>query len=1699
MSQAPSGMESTPLQAYLASRCGEPMGPDEVRTLLLPLFEQTRAAHERGQVAPLCGLSQLFVTGQRAWYPEAQALAPKRSPDALQKVDRARSVAFEVTAEICVSEGERDDQRVLVPGEPVVRPGLLPGWVSWEHELRHHDPLTDIFSLGMLLGAAALGMDLGSPEALARFAEHRDNLFTLHPGLHPVLAKLIARATEPSRRRRAQDLPGLMALLDHYREHAAEARLDLRELLDRPQPDRSPRQVVQARLRERLFEISRRNRLLYFKPTLQSLNLTVSSVPLQLDVAGLSPDALCTWSGSFEKELTQGDAIPLGRYLRFEDAPYASGILDQIRSQDRRNRTDYGFSQLRLILAFLDWHNLKDEKEERIHSPLLLLPVTLEKRKGVRDSWILRPQSTQAEVNPTLAHHLQSVYGLSLPATLDLTQTPVRDFHARLAEAISASEPAVTLRLLEKPQLKLVQAKARASLERYQRRLAPTGRGLRRSGDVDYSYSRDNFQPLGLQLFLKKVKPAPFPERELVERAPAARGLNVVAPVPGTDGVVERRLYQLETERARNPYDWELDLCSVTLANLNYRRMSLVRDYDRLLSEDTPNPAFDAVFSTEPRATPEPPPPPAWPGASTHVVAADPAQVRAISRAHSAHSYVIQGPPGTGKSQTITNLIADHLRHGKRVLFVCEKRAALDVVFYRLKQRGLSRLCCLIHDVQDDKRPFITELKETYEAYLANPGRLAEVEAERSQKVFGLEQDLTTVARFCQAMGAVDPRAGLRLRELYARLIALGEGHPEVGEAEAETLPPYALWTSHGAAVRTLAQTLEDAGQAPIFARHPLRWLAPELAGSEQPLTRLQAALEVATPGVRELARLSGLALGVEAQGTLGEAGALLEAAAVLQPFLSGSLRALLAPEDASVAALRAGLVELRGLEAQLAEAAERTTRWKEKLPQDEVAAALAQAKAVEAHPMRWFLPSWWRLKKVLQARYDFAGHAVAPAWSQVLGALEAEYALEGRRDAQLRVLRERFGVEDVVALGSQVERLHAPEAPSAVRELCDRARSGAVTAEALRALAGLRETLARLQQALAGVLLPLDALPLPAVPLALEGVGGALALVPRVLPLLAALRDAPALHGVLVARDWTPTQLEAALLLASVRRLHRSHPEAASLDGVQLGLVLERLSAGEVALRDLNASLISERAHAAFLEKVQRSSLPAAGLPLEEREWKKHFAKGRKELEHEFAKVMRHRSIRDLAEDADTRAVLAQLKPVWLMSPSSVADTLPFEQGFDVVIFDEASQIPLEESVPALYRAPQVIVVGDDKQLPPTDFFSSRGGDDEAGDPQGTEGPELQSGSLLTEAAGALPSQLLAWHYRSRSESLISFSNAAFYDRRLLTVPDCRTLGALTPIDAGAPSAETVLDRPVGFHLVPGAVYEKRTNPAEAEYVARLVKALLEKRSGVTLGIVAFSEAQQTTIERALEALAASDAGFRELYEAEQQREEDDQFCGLFVKNLENVQGDERDVILLSVCYGPDRRGKMLMNFGPINKRGGEKRLNVVFSRARRHMVVVSSILPGAITNDYNDGASCLKGYLAYAEAMSSGNAGAARRILGGLTAERDLSGSGHAGDPVLQSIAQALRARGLEAEVAVGDSGFRCDVAVRRPGEARYRLGILVDLGEGEDPQGILERGVLQPAVLGAFGWRVERVLAKDWQQRRSEVLERLLQAAA
>jgi hypothetical protein len=411
--------------------------------------------------------------------------------------------------------------------------------------------------------------------------------------------------------------------------------------------------------------------------------------------------------------------------------------------------------------------------------------------------------------------------------------------------------------------------------------------------------------------------------------------------------------------------------------------------------------------------------------------------------------------------------------------------------------------------------------------------------------------------------------------------------------------------------------------------------------------------------------------------------------------------------------------------------------------------------------------------------------------------------------------------------------------------------------------------------------------------------------------------------------------------------------------------------------------------------------------------------------------------------------------------------------------------------------------------QLPPTNFFSARRPDDDEQLQIEEDGElveyDLESNSFLNHAARNLPSRMLGWHYRSRSESLISFSNWAFYGGRLLTVPEEQLTPAgraeltASTADAAATNAVELLNRPVSFHFLRHGVYQKRRNRAEAEYIAELVRALLFTESRPTIGVIAFSEAQQEEIETALQRMAETDDNFRERLEAEFEREEDNQFAGLLVKNLENIQGDERDVVIMSVCYAADASGRMRMNFGPINQSGGEKRLNVAFSRAKHHMALVSSIRSSAITNDYNDGANCLKNYLQYAQSSSVGDTAAAIRILQSMSLSRLEEGQRRAAhNAVVEQLAAALRSDGYLVDRAVGQSRFRCDLTIRREGDSVYRLGILVDTADYYRQSDLIERDVMKPELLRAFGWRVAVVLSKDWWDDSNGVLMRLNQIA-
>jgi hypothetical protein len=1681
------------------------VGTEDVLGAALPLIEQVAALHEQGLIAPLNGVDALRVSMGHLWFPNSLAREPQIDEWALHVADRERTSRLDVTGRY--SE-RRDgagvqvaDRTVAAAGERETRQAYYPGYVAWEQKAGHHDQLSDIYVLGLILGGLALRRDLASAEDLQIFVHARRDLMRHNPRLHPVLSQIVEKMTELDRRKRPQDLRQIANALTHYREQdiaAEEAEEEPLDLSDRGKV----RRRLHEKLRDRLFEINRRNRLIYFRETGGTVNLTVGSMPNVIDHQTIKPGQLFYLNGRLDLKRP----IDLNAWLQFQDYGYLAASLDRIRLDAMHDAREYGFSQLRLVVAFLRWTNLKEAPDERINSPLIVAPATLTRRKGVKDSFRLDVRAAEAEINPALRYHLRKLYDIRLPETVDAADMDaIRALHADLAQQLEQSAKGVELALVDTPRITLVHRTARRKLDDFRRRTARVG--VKDYGGIAYSYTRPNYEPLGVQIFERDIRVSRAPVWQLAEAGGQSRPAPVAEDLDESGGAqpaepeatqLDRAFYAVDSGATAGSHDWELDLCAVTLANFNYRKMTLVRDYNDLIGSYAWSHAnFDRLFSDEGRPAFEP-----HPAAADDymVLPADPSQAEAVGRAGNGESYVIQGPPGTGKSQTITNLIADTVARGKGVLFVCEKRAALDVVFHRLKQTGLGDVSTLIHDSQGDKKAFVEELKGIYEAWTSKKPR--DDVAKRRQALTGeIASRLAELERFSSAMTAPVEPGGPRLRDLIEERLKCGDAGADLPAGVKAALPGWQAFQAAKPAARILRDALIAAGYDGVLARAPIRLLRGDLAQAEDAAARVERALprvKAALAGVAAAAADMRAFLGAPAMAweDMLQLGAFCRA---IQPIAEAGQLAVLDAGHPSAEKLVADLQKFAKAEAA-ATACEATCGWPKDADVPDLPGLIAAAKKHEGKFFAFLSGDWRRARRAVRTHYNGKAESVVMALLQLA---EMQRTAANRDQARAEMEKE-CGFAVTPEIHAALERAWTGAdltdiERDAVR-VCLADDGGAEVVQFAAQSAGLR----RVEGELGAIFSGYGRLTHQAIAASVEELEGNTGQIAEFAGLLNELdktdvRIAQALRVL----DLPLEQIEVAVLDSAIGAVFRRNRALDRFDSAKLEEIVADLQKRHGELRRLNSQFAVNASHQGFHSDVTRSNEPTVGLRREEIHWRQEFRRGRKTLENEFQKSRAYKSIRELFAGEAGRA-LRRLKPVWLMSPLSVADILPLEEGlFDVVIFDEASQIPLEDAIPTLYRSRQMIVVGDEMQLPPSQFFASgSGGGDEEDVAQELFVYDLNADSFLNRAAGALPHVLLAWHYRSQHEALIQFCNKAFYKGELQTIPPVAELPKREPIlvhaaDDAKTFAAAALQQPLSFHRMQNSPYGDQRNPGEAAYIGRLVREILTAQKGLSIGVVAFSQAQQSAIESALNALAATDREFRAALDAEEEREEDGQFVGLFVKNLENVQGDERDVIILSVCYGPGANGRMLMNFGPINQNGGEKRLNVIFSRAKRHMMVVSSIDGAAITNTYNMGANALRKYLAYAQAASVGDADAMAAALAEYAGgdAREAEGDGQL---VADQIADELRARGFVAVRNYGQSGLKCHIAAKGKGrgaDGDFRLVIQVDDSAHYGDADLAARYVVKPGVLAAFGWDAMTVLAKDWHVGRAKVMERIV----
>ncbi len=938
---------------------------------------------------------------------------------------------------------------------------------------------------------------------------------------------------------------------------------------------------------------------------------------------------------------------------------------------------------------------------------------------------------------------------------------------------------------------------------------------------------------------------------------------------------------------------------------------------------------------------------------SYEVFDADSSQICAVLAAKEFDLVLVEGPPGTGKSQTITNLIAEYIFAGKKVLFVAEKRAALEVVWRRLEEAGMSEACLELHSGKTSKAEFYASLKKTIDT--AAPQARKDLQAELEQ----LETTRRRLNEFYHALHMPLPQRGISPRKVLDALCQLG-----IGKADSDR-----IWFEW---MRTWDYS--------TFMR--ARNIVVKIA---------------------EFVQRHG------APGQLGFWGSQLEA---LLPDLYDSLRRCIG--------------ETRLLLSELSQRAQAV---------DDLGLDFENIRqTILAREQTW------------RGHIDRFEQSVQPCthWSQRMSV---------RRWMDLRLLHR---------LLRQQSRLSETQ----LRSIVEMARS------LLHTQASLRELLRLLQAdaSLSGLENASLQQQLTVVQKWYEDRD--LSLLEKVVQFNLLLKEAEQ-NGLgtcirlaiddETAAEWLVPEFELTYYRGLWREACQLRPVLRDYDSESMRSLVQNFAEQDQYLLKINRLRVKLK----HFEGIPRYKAEGGGL---------------EKINREMFKSRRHKPIRRIMAEAGE--AIQAIKPVFMMSPLSVALYLPPDSvRFDLVIFDEASQVKPEDAVGAILRGNRLVVVGDSKQLPPTTFFDRIMDDDTANENSIDAYYDLSEGmeSILDMVNAALPPasprrQRLRWHYRSKHESLIACSNYLFYDNDLVVPPS-------------AHKHEPVLG--LHFHHLPQTTYDRggtRKNLEEARIVAEAVKEHVRSTPELSLGVVAFSVAQQEAIEDAIELLRRSDPQFESdlhLFEGHHP------FEPLFVKNLETVQGDERDVILISVGYGRDKDGYLSAHFGPLNQQGGERRLNVLITRARYRCEVFSNITYQDVPEDAQArGVQALRTFLKFAQ-------------TGEIEPETH---RGEPTNPFEESVKKAIEELGYEVHCQVGSAHFYIDLGVVHPKDHNhYLLGVECDGAPYHSSRTARERDRLRQQVLEQRGWRIHRVWSTSWYRENAreraelkEAIERALIAS-
>lgn len=1046
----------------------------------------------------------------------------------------------------------------------------------------------------------------------------------------------------------------------------------------------------------------------------------------------------------------------------------------------------------------------------------------------------------------------------------------------------------------------------------------------------------------------------------------------------------------------------------------------------------------------------------------------DVSQMDAVLAAQQGRSFILHGPPGTGKSQTITNIIADTLYHGKRVLFVAAKKAALDVVHRRLEQIGVAPFTLELHSNKSKKSDILEQLSKSIETAKLAQTIDFEQEAQRLDQAKEAISDYVNILHQKQAVGW----------SLYDSITAL-ESHSDnhfsknsISEVVIEQLNAtlWQQWTDWLPQFQAIIKLITHPSDNPLATFNLPNYslsVSDEISAQTQSLINL-------LPGVQAQSQLVSKAIlfpfsitsktdwekFIEVSNALQN---LPDVHLELLQFLANKENHDIYEEWSSA---------FHQYQAVLKSILENYNRI---ILSTDVSTTEIEWKQAQ---QSWFLPKWLRKRKIKKQLVAFKKSPFSEE-SEIEELFTHKNQLQ---ELQIFLQQSRFTAV-IESLKSLYKEEHTDLSDVDNKALLIQNLSTITNNWGRNALSQWTEVLQEKKLQYSDEIKQSN-------PSAIAD------LIKLTKTFNQEKNSYQALTGICFQEqeEWnkkTTTQLH---------NIQSNLPHLKNwINYVQLREQGEKLhlqwliSAYEQKLCDAEniPEYLNYTVHSSIANLVisQHESLSLFNAELFESKIEQ-YKKIAKDFQHLTIQELRVKlsaqlpnpsveamqsseigilqraiknrgrglSIRRLFDQIPT--LLPRIAPCMLMSPISAAQYFDVNADhFDIVIFDEASQLPTCEAVSALARAKQCVIVGDPKQMPPTSFFSTVKLDEE-----NMEVEDLES--ILDDClALSVPSKHLLRHYRSKHESLIAFSNANYYENKLLTFP-----------------SSDDLNRKVKYHHISG-FYDKgktRTNRFEADEIVKYITSHYtdSQKRKFSVGVVTFSQAQQNLIEDKLQDLYISNPKLEELTNGGDEP--------LFVKNLENVQGDERDIILFSVCYAPNEEGKMSMNFGPLNREGGWRRLNVAITRARYEMHIFATLQVDQIdlSRTAAEGVAGLKAFLQFADK--------------GLLSVRseDIQESLNK-QQLAKSISEKIQAEGLQVKCNIGTSGFKVDIGIIHPDKPQeYILGILVDGLYYYNANTTNDREMVMPSVLKSLGWNIHRIWTIDWYENSGKVIDAIIE---